>query len=473
MMEAQKKIEQIPSGWKWCRLGDILEPSKERVDPNVIEEIAYIGLEHIERDTGRLLGHGNSSEVKSLKARFFEGDLLYGKLRPYLNKVHVAGFEGVCSTDILVFPKTEFISNKYLLFQFLQPDFVRFANLNVSGVQHPRVDLKKLADFEIPIAPLPEQHRIVALIEELFSRLDAGVEELKKAKTQLQRYRQSVLKAAVEGRLTQEWRKAHPDVEPAERLLERVDYDRRSRINERYNKLPNSDLVLIPELRKSWTITTLNHVAECLDYKRSPINKKERLNRLGSIPYYGANGQVGWIDDYLFDEPLVLVVEDETFTDREKPFSYKISGKSWVNNHAHVLRTTAAIYMDYLNYSLEYYPFTPLTTGTTGRKKLTQLALMSAAYALPPLAEQQEIIRSIELHLSINDQIEKTIETSLMYSNSLRQSVLKRAFEGKLVPQDPNDEPASILLERIKAERTKHSPPRGRGRSINQVSLIQ
>jgi type I restriction enzyme, S subunit len=327
----------------------------------------------------------------------------------------------------------------------------------------------------VPLAPLPEQHRIVARIDELFSRLDAGVDALQRARAQLQRYRQSVLQAAVTGRLTAEWRAAHPEVEPAEKLLERVDFERQPRIKEKYKKMLSDNVSLSSELNESWKITTISRVAECLDHKRVPINKKERARRVGSIPYYGANGQVGWIDDFLFDESLVLVVEDETFTGREKPFSYKITGRSWVNNHAHVLRATTAVDIDYLNYSLEYYPFTPLTTGTTGRKKLTQLALMSAAYALPPLAEQKEIVKGIELRLSISDQVEEIMGTSIKYSNPLRQSILKRAFEGRLVPQDPNDEPASLLLERIKAERTKASQSRDRKRSpkTNQVSLIQ
>lgn len=320
------------------------------------------------------------------------------------------------------------------------------------------VTKKQLSALSYPLAPLPEQHRIVARIEELFSRLDAGVEALQKAKAQLRRYRQAVLKAAVEGRLTEEWRKAHPEVEPAKKSLERVDNERKSQLKEKYKNLSSLNIAISPGLKESWALTTINHVAECLDYKRVPINKKERVKRVGSIPYYGANGQVGWIDDFLFDESLILVVEDETFTGREKPFSYKITGKSWVNNHAHVLRATAAVDINYLNYSLEYYPFTPLTTGTTGRKKLTQLALMSAAYALPPLAEQKEIVKDIELNLSISDRVEENIKTSIRYSNTLRQSILKRAFEGRLVPQDPSDEPASMLIERIKAERSSSSP---------------
>jgi type I restriction enzyme, S subunit len=95
------------------------------------------------------------------------------------------------------------------------------------------------------------------------------------------------------------------------------------------------------------------------------------------------------------------------------------------------------------------------------------------AIPFPPIEEQDAIVHEAEYILSIADENEKVIEQSLKRVDRLRQSILKRAFEGKLVPQDPNDEPASLLLDRIRAERTKPSAPRGRRRSINQVSLIQ
>jgi type I restriction enzyme, S subunit len=189
---------------------------------------------------------------------------------------------------------------------------------------------------------------------------------------------------------------------------------------------------VLPDLPEGWVWATIDQVSECLDSMRIPVNKKERENRQGNIPYYGANGQVGWIDDYLFDEPLVLVVEDETFTGREKPFTYKISGKTWVNNHAHVLRATATI-TDYLNYSLMFYPFTPLTTGTTGRRKLTQRALRTAPYALPPLAEQQRIVAEVERRLSVAAAAEAAVAATLTRSGRLRQTILQRAFSGRLV----------------------------------------
>ena len=93
--------------------------------------------------------------------------------------------------------------------------------------------------------------------------------------------------------------------------------------------------------------------------------------------------------------------------------------------------------IDFLNYSLWYYPFLPLTTGTTGRKKLTKQALLKAGYLLPPLEQQKEIISKIETRLSEADYLEKSIKESLLKAEALRQSILKRAFEGKLVSSEP------------------------------------
>lgn len=97
-------------------------------------------------------------------------------------------------------------------------------------------------------------------------------------------------------------------------------------------------------LPNGWDLTNLEDVVDILDSKRIPINAKERAERVGTVPYYGATGQVGWIDDYLFDEELVLLGEDGApFFDMSKHKAYLISGKSWVNNHAHVLRALNGI----------------------------------------------------------------------------------------------------------------------------------
>ena len=224
------------------------------------------------------------------------------------------------------------------------------------------------------------------------------------------------------------------------------------------------------DLPKGWEWTTIGSICDCLDSRRVPINKAERLRRGGHLPYYGANGQVGWIDEYLFDEPLVLVVEDETFTGRQRPFSYKITGKSWVNNHAHVLRPRPGVNVDFLNYSLAYYPFIPLTTGTTGRRKLTQRALLTAPLPLPPEDEQEAIVAEVDRRMSLTDHLEGQVNSALDRASACRQSILIQALSGRLVPQDVSDESACVLLQRIAAEKASSNDRRTiRGRKAQVV----
>jgi type I restriction enzyme S subunit len=162
---------------------------------------------------------------------------------------------------------------------------------------------------------------------------------------------------------------------------------------------------------------------------RKPVNKLERAKRPGNIPYLGANGQTGWIDVPLFDEELVLVVEDETFVGRTDPFCYYFADPCWVNNHTHVLRARPEVVSaKYLNLALSYYPFIPLTTGSTGRRKLTKAALMTAPISVPSLKKQAEVINEVERCLSIAREVEAEVDTNLKRAHALRQASLAAAF---------------------------------------------
>jgi type I restriction enzyme S subunit len=351
------------------------------------------------------------------------------------------------------------------------------------------INKSKFQKAPFSLAPRRAQASIVAEIEKQFTRLDAATTALKRVQANLKRYRASVLKAACEGRLVpteaELARKEGRDYEPADKLLQRILRERRARWEadtiakmqasgkpptddhwkQKYKEPTAPDTADLPSLPDGWCWASIEQVSECLDSQRVPINKEERARRGGEVPYYGANGRVGWIDEYLFDEPLVLVVEDETFVGREIPFSYLIRGKSWVNNHAHILRAIEGLKIEFLNYSLAYYPFTPLTTGSTGRRKLTQKALAEAPYALPPMTEQERIVSEIERLLSVDDAMLQSVKTNTTRIERLRQSVLTSAFTGQLVPQDPTDEPASALLERIRAKRGATGPQRPARRS--------
>jgi type I restriction enzyme S subunit len=139
---------------------------------------------------------------------------------------------------------------------------------------------------------------------------------------------------------------------------------------------------------------SLGDVCEFLDHKRKPVT--EGLRTSGPYPYYGANGQQGWIGDYLFDEPLVLLAEDGGhFGSTTKPIAYKIQGKTWVNNHAHVLRPGPNCDVDYLAHVLSFFDVSKFVNGTT-RPKLTKGNAEQLRIPLPPLEEQKRLSKLLD-----------------------------------------------------------------------------
>ena len=217
-------------------------------------------------------------------------------------------------------------------------------------------------------------------------------------------------------------------------------------INNSKNKLPTG-----------WEWTSLENVADILDSQRVPVNAKERESRQGDVPYYGATGQVGFIDDYLFDEELVLLGEDGApFFDPTKQKAYIIRGKSWVNNHAHVLRTKAGIPSSYLKYYLDIVDYHGFVTGTT-RAKLNQKAMRQIPVSLAPPEQQKRIVAEIEKQFSRLDEAVANLKRVKANLKRYKAAVLKAAVEGKLTEewrkQHPDVEPADKLLERISKER--------------------
>jgi len=180
-----------------------------------------------------------------------------------------------------------------------------------------------------------------------------------------------------------------------------------------------------------WTTVPLSELVDVLDNKRIPLSASQRKHREGSVPYYGATGQVGTIDDHIFDEPLVLLGEDGVqFFDANKPKAYKIEGPSWVNNHAHVLRPrTGLIEFGYLLHFLNSFDYRGYANGTT-RLKLTKGAMNSIPVQLPPIEEQKRIVEQLDVQLY---KLEKSRESLLKLKlrlNSLSRSLLHHNVSG-------------------------------------------
>ena len=313
-----------------------------------------------------------------------------------------------------------------------------------------------IASTLIPIAPLNEQRRIAAKLDTTLAAVDACRQRLDGVAAILKRFRQAVLAAATSGELTREWREDNPidedtgDNEVASLVEKWISSQLRGKA-----KIPaEPDLrCWTTEIPQSWHLRSVSMFAECLDSQRIPVKKDKRNAVQGTYPYYGANGIVDMVDEYIFDGELVLVTEDETFYGREKPIAYRSSGKCWVNNHAHVLRPEDAVAADYLCYCLMHYPVLPWLTGTTGRAKLTQGVLNSLPVAIPPRMEMEQIVSMVQALFTLADQLEARLTTARKIVDRLTPALLAKAFRGELVPQDPNDEPASELLARIRAAR--------------------
>lgn len=176
--------------------------------------------------------------------------------------------------------------------------------------------------------------------------------------------------------------------------------------------------------------------AECKDSCRKPINSTERAERIGNIPYYGATGQVGWIDDYLTDEELVLLGEDGApFLDLIKEKAYLISGKAWVNNHAHILKSFFGHAGNlYLLHYLNTFNYTGYVNGTT-RLKLTQSSMDTIPVPIAPLAEQQRIVDRIESLFAKLDEAKEKAQAVVDGFEDRKAAILHKAFTGEITQE--------------------------------------
>lgn len=287
---------KVPPTWLQVPLTEICLPNRPRHKPQDYPDLPFVGMEHVEAHTMRLLGTAPSATMRSSAVHFYPKDVLYGRLRPYLNKVHRAEFEGLCSGEFIVFPRDRGLSQAYPQYVLNSSAFVSFA-AHLNEGDRPRVDFSQIGRYTFPLPPLPEQKRIVAKLEELFSDLDAGVETLKKLRTLIKRYRQSVLKAAFEGKLTEEWREQHKhELEPASVLLERIREERKKKAKEegkKYTEPPPVDTTNLPELPEGWEWGNLDTLGTWMG-GGTPSKKEHAFWSQGSIPWITPKDMKSW-----------------------------------------------------------------------------------------------------------------------------------------------------------------------------------
>ncbi len=350
--------------------------------------------------------------------------------------------------------------------------------------------------------------RLLALYERIADTPDAVV-----------RLRRFILDLAVRGRLVAQ----DPEDEPAGELLKRIALEK-ARLIKAGEIKPEKPLTPIQfgdlpfHLPGAWLGVRLADISVCLDYRRKPINATEREKRIEGksprelFPYFGATQQQGWIDGFLFDEELVLLGEDGVpFFDPLRPKAYLISGKSWVNNHAHVFKGILISHA-FLVHCLNVFDYSGRVVGAT-RSKLNQARAINIPVPLPPLAEQHRIVAKVDELMALCDRLEtaraqrestrdRLAAASLARLNApdpdpatftdharfvldalsalttrpdqikqLRQTILNLAVRGRLVAQDPADEPHAELLAKIptKPLHQGHAPMNWRSATVGTL----
>jgi len=364
--------------------------------------------------------------------------------------------------------REDYLAKRFImhLFNHNVSEYIKKAH-GTAGLAH--ITKGHFENSVVSIPPLNEEHRIASKLEELFTKLDAGVKSLQTVKAQLKRYRQSVLKSAFEGRLTEAWRRIHKDeLEPASKLLERIREERRNETKKRKILSP-VDATDLPELPEGWIWTRVGEVVTRIQYGSSEKATEDASGvpvlRMGNIQEgslifedlkYYPEGQPQ-LNDFMLDPGDVLF---------NRTNSAELVGKTAVYEHWHPQATFASylirakvndriydphILAFFINsyYGRRY--IASVVSQQVGQANVNGTKLSAMQIPFPSLPEQKAIAEEIKRHFSIVDYVEKTISNSSRQAEKLRQSILKLAFEGKLVSQDPSDEPASVLLERIKS----------------------
>lgn len=434
---------------QYKKLGDVIKPRREKVPPSKFPTLPFVGMENVEAHSMRLLGTVPASTMRSSANRFYSGDVLYGRLRPYLNKVYRPNFDGLCSSEFIVLPKTDGVVPDYLKYRLNSHDFVSVASHLNTG-DRPRVDFDELSSFEFFLPSYLTQQRVVAEIEKQFSRLYEAVANLKRVKANLKRYKAAVLKAAVEGSLVETQaelaRREGRSYETGEQLLKLILDTRRSQWKgkDKYRAPDRSDTTGMPQLPEGWTWATLPQLGELNRGKSKHRPRDDKKLYGGTYPFI-QTGDIrksqGSITEY-----------SQTYSE----FGFKQSrlwpaGTLCITIAANIAETGilrfAACFPDsvvgFLSENaattqyIEYFIRTARErlerfAPATAQKNINLEVLKAVAVPLPPLAEQKRIVAELDRRLSIINDIEAGIDANLVRADRMQQSVLKIAFSGKL-----------------------------------------
>ena len=482
-------------------LGELADEPVAQTGPT--SDFVYIDISSIDRETKKIsdpkpmaLSQAPSRAKQVLKA----GDVLVSMTRPNLNAValvpaHLDGAIGSTGFHVL---RSRWLHPDFLVALVQTQSFIDAMSAVVQGALYPAVRPRDIAAYAFTFETPVQQTRIVAKLEELLSDLDAGVAELNAAQKKLAQYRQSLLKAAVEGALTAEWRTQHQPTETGAQLLQRILQERRARWEARqlakfaeqgktppkdwqkkYPEPVQPDTSGLPELPQGWVWSS---IGQCFQVAVGATpSRKEPAYWNGAIPWV-SSGEVRFCHITATKEQITEdgLLNSSTQINPVGSVLLGMIGEGKTRGQVAILdveaannQNCAAIWVSETEIPPEYVycwlwsQYEQTRRGSSGNNQpaLNKSIVERICLPLAPVDELKETMRVVDGELErILEQV-AAIDHALQQSTAQRQNILRAAFSGQLVPQDPHDKPASALLERIRAERAARDAvkkPRGR-----------
>jgi type I restriction enzyme S subunit len=513
-----KGMLERPDRWCKAKLGDISRAVRNCKPAEAgLAKFVYIDISSIDKNTNRIVSPKTYAvaDAPSRARQLVEaGDILFSTVRTYLRNVAMVdeNHHGrVASTGFCVIRIQRDLVSPFFFYYVLTNWFVEPLNELQRGTSYPAVRDGDVLSQYVPLPPILEQRAIVAKIEELFSELDKGIEQLQTAKQQLKRYRQAVLKAAFEGKLTAEWRaeqQAAGNLPHADELLEQIKREREERYEQQLQEwkqnvaeweeaggrksgrrqprrpakqkktpaLTQEELKRLSILPKTWKWVPMAHLAQ-VGTGLTPQRGNEQYWADGCIPWIAsAAANHPFCDeatDYVTQEAvdatglklfpsgtLLLAMYGEGKT-RGKVTELRIPATINQALAAIIFEGVAAQCRPFNKYYLQAAYTRTREQSSGGVQPNLNLGIVNAlAVPCAPVAEQKEIVQELESRLSVIDELDKAVDHGLEQAEALRQSILRKAFEGRLLSEselaavrnDPEYEPADKLLARIRAE---------------------
>lgn len=499
-------MSELPRGWQASTVGECFLEIKNGTTATQNKLASGIPVSRIETiqnnkfDLNRIQHIENPPDELVETYKYQEGDIAFSHINSFEHVGKTALYEGKPETLIhgmnllrlrrgheCIYPK---FGHYFMLSNFFREEVRKRVGHAVNQVS---INQKNLSEVPFVLAPLNEQRRIVAKLEKLLSRVDAAQARLASIPRILKRFRQSVLAAACSGRLTADWREKNPDVERGSELIERIcraiveRYKRECAIARRNGtrkpKAPNvlldsePDPLELPDLPPKWSWSYLQNLGEFTrgKSKHRPRNDPKLFG--GEYPFIQtgdisrSNGrimshsqtynEVGLAQSRLFPSGTLCITIAANIAETailNYPTCFPDSVVGFIPEPGLFETLWAMYFVRVVQNDLE--TFAP----ATAQKNINMDILFRVAVPVPALAEQQEIVRRVEALFKTADALEARYRTAKAHVDKLTQSILAKAFRGELVPQDPNDEPAAVLLSRIRqGKNDSGSGKKGRG----------